>query len=102
MINATAEALKTWSSVPTILDEGWTPLHLATKCNNDMFRFLIEEIGADMMAKTKSGTTVLHKSALDDNNYAITYLIEKAKHPLAVFDSQGNTPLHLACSTGAE
>mmetsp|Transcript_8320 Transcript_8320/g.13911 ORF Transcript_8320/g.13911 Transcript_8320/m.13911 type:complete len:388 (-) Transcript_8320:541-1704(-) len=67
-----------------------------------MFRFLIEDLGASAYLKNKNGVSVMHKAALDDNNFAITYLRDKLAHPIQEADYQGNTPLHFACSQGSE
>lgn len=40
----------------------------------------------------------MHKAALDDNTYAITYLRDKAGFPVDHTDYHGNTPLHFACT----
>ena len=86
----------------TLSDDGWNPLHLATNSSVDLFRYLIEELGANPEAKNKNGVTVMHKAAFDNNNYAITYLRDKFGIKINQIDCQENTPLHFACSNGSE
>lgn len=40
---------------------------------------------------------MMHKAAIDDNNYLITFLRDKYNLPIDEKDHYGNTPLHLAC-----
>ena len=44
----------------------------------------------------------MHKAAFDDNTYLITYLRDKEGLSDKDIDFDGNTPLHYACSNGAE
>lgn len=44
----------------------------------------------------------MHKAAMDDNSYLITYLRDKAKFKIDDEDSNGNTPLHYACYHSSE
>ena len=44
----------------------------------------------------------MHKAAFDDNTYLITYLRDEAGLSTTDIDHDGNTPLHYACSNGAE
>ena len=94
--------IKNWVNQVTLSDDGWTALHLATKNSVQMFRYLIEELHADPLVKNKNAVSVMHKAAFDNSNYAITYLRDKIGMKLDDFDCSGNTPLHFACSQGAE
>jgi ankyrin repeat protein len=61
----------------TLSDDGWNPLHLSTKSDQELFRYFIEELGANPDARNKNGVSVMHKAAFDNNNYSITYLRDK-------------------------
>lgn len=41
-----------------MFDDGWTALHLATKGNLELFLYLAEELGGDMMIKNKNDVTL--------------------------------------------
>lgn len=93
-----------WINTPTPpqFTEGWTPLHLSCKvqmmCSgaNEMFKYLLAQ-GADLNVVTKSGISILHKAAIDDNTYILTYLRDKCNFPMNQTDNYGNTALHFAC-----
>lgn len=44
----------------------------------------------------------MHKAAMDDNSYLITYLRDKLKFTISEADYDGNTPLHYACYNNSE
>ena len=44
----------------------------------------------------------MHKAAMDDNTYIITYLRDKCGFDIKEVDFEGNTPLHYACFNLAE
>lgn len=67
-----------------------------------MFRYLAEEIGADLSAKTNKGITIMHKAAYDNNSYILTYLKEKHDFSILELDEDLNTPLHFACDQQSE
>ena len=46
--------------------------------------------------------SVMHKAALDNNTELIKFLNEKLGVDLKHTDMDGNTPMHFACSGGAE
>lgn len=79
------------------MDDGWTALHLACKNSNDLFMYLIE-LGADTRLKNKNEMSLMHKAAFDDNTYLITYLRDQSLFNVTHADSNGNTPLHVACA----
>mmetsp|Transcript_39599 Transcript_39599/g.60577 ORF Transcript_39599/g.60577 Transcript_39599/m.60577 type:complete len:106 (+) Transcript_39599:835-1152(+) len=86
----------------TLQDDGWTALHLATKTSSPFCKYLIEDLGANVLLRNRNGVSLMHKAALDDNTYMITYLRDKCQMGLSEVDFEGNTPLHFACSVGAE
>jgi ankyrin repeat protein len=85
----------------TLSDDGWSALHLACKDNNEIFEYLIK-MGANANIKNKNGVSLMHKAAFDDNTYLITYLRDIEGLSYKDLDFDGNTPLHYACSNGAE
>jgi ankyrin repeat protein len=44
----------------------------------------------------------MHKAAIDNNSYLLTYLRDYGKLKIDEQDYSGNTPLHFACSYGSE
>ena len=50
----------------------------------------------------KKNMSVMHKAALDNNTELIKFLNEKLGVDLKHTDMDGNTPMHFACSGGAE
>ena len=44
----------------------------------------------------------MHKAAIDNNTYLLTYLRDVAKLKIDDVDYDGNTPLHFACGFGSE
>ena len=44
----------------------------------------------------------MHKAAIDDNTYLITYLRDKSGLSISDVDYDGNTPLHYATQAGSE
>ena len=101
MEKQTEEIVTKWVNQTTLSDDGWTPLHLACKESNEIFEYLIS-IGANTHSKNKNGVSLMHKAAFDDNTYLITYLRDEADVQISDTDHDGNTPLHYACSNGAE
>ena len=83
------------------MDDGWSALHLACKTSNEIFMLLID-LGADVSLQNKKKMTLMHKAAYDDNTYLITYLRDKHNFEVQHTDINGNSPLHFACSEGAE
>ena len=74
---------------------------MACKESNDIFEYLVS-VGASTKCKNKNGVSLMHKAAFDDNTYLITYLRDKEGQTISDTDLDGNTPLHYACSNGAE
>lgn len=64
--------------------------------------YLVEELGADVLIKNEKDIGIHHKAAYDDNNFVLTYLVEKAALNIDELDQKGNTPLHYACDHKAE
>jgi len=94
------EGISSWVNMATILDDGWTAVQLSCKynTNNEVFLYLIDILGANVNLRNKNGASLMHKAALDDNTYAITYLRDKAGFAVDHTDYHGNTPLHFACT----
>jgi ankyrin repeat protein len=46
--------------------------------------------------------SLMHKAAYENNSYLLTYLRDAAGFDIEEPDSQGNTPLHFACSQRAD
>jgi len=59
--------------------------------------YLVDNLGANLKIRNKNGVSLMHKAAMDDNSYLITYLRDKAKFTINEVDNEGNTPLHYAC-----
>ena len=62
----------------------------------------IVKLGADPLIRNKNGVSLMHKAAMDDNSYLITYLRDKLKFTISEADYDGNTPLHYACYNNSE
>ncbi len=91
--------------------DSFTALHLAAeKGHFATFRFLVEK-GASVKLQTNSGQTVLHLAAKGGHEDIMRYLLNINKRELDnmqriqdtlidvdAVDSQGHTPLHLACA----
>ena len=95
------DCIRKWVNILTLMDDGWTALHLACKTSNDIFLYLVS-LGADVKIKNRKGMSLMHKAAHDDNTYLITYLRDKCNMSVNDIDFSGNTPLHFACSEGGE
>ena len=95
------QALNNWVNQKTLMDDEWTALHLACKRDNQTFGYLINHLGADYLLNNKKGVSLMHKAAMDDNNYLLTYLRDKLKFKVSDKDVDGNTPLHYACYNNA-
>jgi ankyrin repeat protein len=93
--------LSNWANSVTLSDDGWTALHLACK-NTELFLYLVNELKANVSLKNKNGVSVMHKAAMDDNSYLITYLRDKHGFDISETDVDGNTPLHFACFNSSE
>ena len=96
------ETLQNWFNAVTLTDDGWTALHLACSSNNDLFIFMAENLNMNLATKNKNGVNLMHKAAMDDNSYLVTYLRDKARFKIDEEDSNGNTPLHYACYHASE
>ena len=54
-------------------------------------------MGANINIRNKNGVSLMHKAAIDNNTYLITYLRDKTDLSISDVDYDGNTPLHYAC-----
>lgn len=88
------QAVLKWIDDATVTDDGWTALHLSCK-NNEMVNYLIN-LGANLHLRNKKGVSMMHKAAMDDNTYLITYLRDVHNFSIDEREKQGNTPLHYA------
>ena len=80
--------------------KGSTPLHLACFKNyTNIARFLVEEMNADINAKTlSSGHTPYHMACKRGNLMLMKYLEKKGIEDVKGIKTKlGLTPLHLAC-----
>lgn len=75
------DAIKAWANSSTTLDD-WTALHLACKEIDEIFMYLVEDLGADLNKRSKEGISVLHKAAICNNTYLLTYLVDSANFKL--------------------
>lgn len=77
---------------------GWTPLHFATRYNNNLkiFKYLIEK-GADYHARTVHDFTILHLSVLNQNIEILKYILDEHLYDDIDFNNiDGISPLMLA------
>ena len=79
------------ASAPT---SGWTPLHLAASQNRNrsVIRVLVAA-GADIGARTRTGSTALHRAAR--NNPEVVPLLLELGADLYAVDDEGTTALTL-------
>lgn len=97
------EEIRVWVDQFTLKDDGWTALHLATnEHKKDLFFYVYQVLGANIYIRNKNGVSLMHKAAIDNNTYLITYLRDKTDLCISDVDYDGNTPLHYACQVGAE
>ena len=98
-----SEEIRVWVDQFTLKDDGWTSLHLATKIQQkEIFFYVYQQLGANINIRNKNGVTLMHKAAIDDNTYLITYLRDKTGLSISDVDYDGNTPLHYATQAGCE
>lgn len=57
----------------------------------------LTSLGANVQQRNKNGVSLMHKAAMDDNTYIITYLRDKCAFDISEVDFEGNTALHYAC-----
>jgi len=92
---------------------GWTPLHWACWGKSEgVVDLLVNEYKCDLRCKDKSGLTPLHLACTADNAAIVGHLVAPGGTFLshrhmrdtlgAIESGLGNTPLHVACSAGAE
>jgi ankyrin repeat protein len=83
--------------------KGWTPLHYACQRNSsrntDLIRLLVEN-GAETGSGDTIGRTPLHVASQSIISWLVEHLVEKEGAAVDLRDSEGNTSLHVACSSG--
>lgn len=82
--------------------DGNTPILFAAYKGNMEIITKIIEIGVKYDIKNKSGLDVIHMAAQNDNPNVIVFFKEKYNYDIFQGDSQGNTPIHWACSNCAK
>lgn len=88
-----------WVNLATT--KGYTALHFAAYHGNvQMIKFLVEELNADINAKTSLGQNVLHFGAQGDKPATIVYFTQ-LKMEIGVKDNKKRTPLHWAVTKGS-
>jgi len=93
--------VRKWADELTTKIDNWSALHLACKDQNEIFLYLVQELGATLNVRNKNGLTLMHKAAIDNNNFLLTYLRDVGEFKIDEVDFENNTPLHYACRFGA-
>lgn len=69
--------IRDWVNKPSDDEDGWTALHIASgRDTSDFFKYLAQQLGADLKIKTKTGITILHQAAMSGNTYILSFLHE--------------------------
>lgn len=69
--------------------------------DNELFLYLLS-LGADVTFRNEAGLSLMHKAAIEDNSYIITYLRDKKGFIVDEKDHKEMTPLHYACISNSE
>lgn len=82
-------------------NQGTSALDLAiSKKNNDVARYLIEELNCSCRLKDKKGFTPLHRASCNNNLPIIDVLLGSGKANVNATDKEGWTSLHHALAEG--
>ncbi|XGW14376.1 hypothetical protein V3C99_000578 [Haemonchus contortus] len=81
---------------------GQTALHYAASKNHREIVHLLLEAGAELNAADKYGATPLHRAASQGHDKIVHMLLARPKIHVDPRDSEGNTPLFVACEEGRE
>lgn len=83
--------------------KGWTPLHYACQAirsfGKELIRLLVEN-GAETESGDKVERTPFHVATLSGYHNLIAHLVEKEFTSADLRDNEGNTSLHVACTSG--
>ncbi|KAJ1364062.1 hypothetical protein KIN20_024059 [Parelaphostrongylus tenuis] len=79
-----------------------TPLHYAASKNHPVVTHLLLGAGADPNASDKYGATPLHRAASQGHDRIVHMLLAQPNIRVDVKDSEGNTPLFVACEEDRE
>ena len=77
-------------------DDGYTPLHLATKKGHLDVAGILLEAEADIAVASKSGKTALHYVSYYSGNADLAKLLINAGSPINILDGRNKTPLDYA------
>ena len=79
-------------------NEGVTPLHIVCEFGKlAIVRYLVKKCKVNLSVKCNDGRMPIHFAAQTGQVYVLKYLVEQGCNPSCT-DSNGNTPLHFACS----